>query len=199
MKKIFILFGILAGWFISNSAYAIEEINLDLTEEKTTEQNKDNLLFGQVQEKEVYSYSNYAEALQSVGASVDVVSRKDIERQGTPSLSELLSQQGSLFVQNTQGSLGSPSSVRLRGTDRVRMTIDGIRADRTSMTSPGIEPQFILADDLERIEVIRELFSNMYDNIEKYCKNSRETSLAITKLEEAQFWAIKGISRDEEI
>lgn len=49
----------------------------------------------------------------------------------------------------------------------------------------------------ERIQMIREMFSNVYDCIENQCKQSRETSLAITKLEEAQFWAIKGITREE--
>lgn len=48
-----------------------------------------------------------------------------------------------------------------------------------------------------KIQEIRENFSNMYDFIEKTCKNSRETSLVMTKLEEAQFWAIKGITREE--
>lgn len=49
-----------------------------------------------------------------------------------------------------------------------------------------------------RIEIIRSLFSDVYETIEDYCKPSRETSLAITKLEEAQFWAIKGITREKE-
>lgn len=48
------------------------------------------------------------------------------------------------------------------------------------------------------ISIIREAFSEMYDTIENNCKPSRETSLALTKLEEAQFWAIKGISREKE-
>ena len=48
----------------------------------------------------------------------------------------------------------------------------------------------------ERIQHIRETFSNVYDEIEKSCKPSRETSLVLTKLEEAQFWAIKGITRE---
>lgn len=47
-----------------------------------------------------------------------------------------------------------------------------------------------------KIQEIRENFSKMYDFIEQNCKSSRETSLAITKLEEAQFWAIKGITRE---
>lgn len=49
----------------------------------------------------------------------------------------------------------------------------------------------------QRILKIREIFSNIYDNIETICKPSRETSLVFTKLEEAQFWAIKGITREE--
>lgn len=48
----------------------------------------------------------------------------------------------------------------------------------------------------DRIDLIRSSFSNMYDVMDINCKNSRETSLAITKLEEAQFWAIKGITRE---
>ena len=48
----------------------------------------------------------------------------------------------------------------------------------------------------DKIEKIRNLFSEMYDLVDDICKPSRETSLVYTKLEEAQFWAIKGISRE---
>ena len=59
--------------------------------------------------------------------------------------------------------------------------------------------EFIETNDNQqyRIEQIRLMFSNMYNSIESNCTPSRETSLAITKLEEAQFWAIKGITREE--
>lgn len=48
-----------------------------------------------------------------------------------------------------------------------------------------------------RIQHIRDAFSTVYDEIDKTCKGSRETSLVYTKLEEAQFWAIKGITREK--
>ncbi len=48
----------------------------------------------------------------------------------------------------------------------------------------------------ERINKVRNLFSELYNEIEINCKPSRETSLVFTKLEEAQFWAIKGITRE---
>ena len=49
----------------------------------------------------------------------------------------------------------------------------------------------------DKIDLIRNSFSNMYDVIDINCKQSRETSLALTKLEETQFWAIKGITREK--
>lgn len=55
----------------------------------------------------------------------------------------------------------------------------------------------VTPEQQERIDLIRSSFSNMHDVIDINCKSSREISLALTKLEEAQFWAIKGISREE--
>ena len=49
----------------------------------------------------------------------------------------------------------------------------------------------------DKIDLIRSSFSNMYDVLDINCKGGRETSLAYTKLEEAQMWAIKGITREE--
>ena len=53
-------------------------------------------------------------------------------------------------------------------------------------------------EQLFRIDEIRSRFSDMYYTLEDLCDNCRETSLALTKLEEAQFWAVKGISREED-
>ena len=59
--------------------------------------------------------------------------------------------------------------------------------------------EFLETDDdqKDRINKIRNLFSAIYNEIEFLCKPSRETSLVFTKLEEAQFWAIKGITREK--
>ena len=48
----------------------------------------------------------------------------------------------------------------------------------------------------KRIEGVRKLFSEIYTFMDLKLKPSRETSLVYTKLEEAQFWAIKGITRE---
>ncbi|MCQ2788819.1 MAG: TonB-dependent receptor [bacterium] len=132
---------------ISLPAYSIqEEIKLD--ENSYT-------LFGNVKETEIYSMSNYAEDIKTAGANVDIITRKDIQKQNSPELIDILQQQGSINTVTTNGSDGATTSVRMRGTDRVRFTIDGVRADRPSLTSSGFEPQFYNSDDIERVEIIR--------------------------------------------
>ena len=113
-----------------------------------------NVLYGELKEKEVYALRNYAEDIETAGASVEVITLDDIESQGSPVISQLLNQAASLTVQ-MESSVGSPTTVRMRGTDRIRFTMDGIRMDRPSMTSPGMELQYLMSDDLERIEIIR--------------------------------------------
>ena len=61
--------------------------------------------------------------------------------------------------------------------------------DKAKFIEVNIEQQ-------KRIDEIRSIFSKIYEDINNICVSSRETSLAITKLEEAQFWVIKGISRE---
>lgn len=57
----------------------------------------------------------------------------------------------------------------------------------------------VTKEQQDKIDLIRSSFSNMYDVIDTNCKPSRETSLALTKLEEAQMWAIKGITREKRL
>lgn len=54
---------------------------------------------------------------------------------------------------------------------------------------------FVVLDEEQQDEMqnLIERFSEMYDYIEKELMNSREKELALTKLEEAQFWATKAI------
>jgi hypothetical protein len=48
-----------------------------------------------------------------------------------------------------------------------------------------------------RYETIRNLAKSYAEAIETLCPNSREKSLAMTKLEEAVFWANASIARNE--
>lgn len=55
----------------------------------------------------------------------------------------------------------------------------------------------VTEEQQNRMDIVRSSFSKMYDVIDINCKNNRETLLGIERLEEAQYWLIKGISREE--
>lgn len=48
------------------------------------------------------------------------------------------------------------------------------------------------------IKLIRFAFSEMYKCLDEVLKDNREASLAYTKMEEAQIWAIKSITREKQ-
>lgn len=52
-------------------------------------------------------------------------------------------------------------------------------------------------ENQEKISNTRNAFTNVTEFVLENIKDSREKSLAITKLEEACMWAIKGITREE--
>ena len=54
----------------------------------------------------------------------------------------------------------------------------------------------VTSEQRQRIDMVRNAFSKIYETIDIHCKDGRETFLAINRLEEAQMWAIKGISRE---
>lgn len=62
----------------------------------------------------------------------------------------------------------------------------------------NIKPHELKGVQLGVVERFRELYSDLLYFIEDNCKQSRETSLAITKLEESLMWLTKGISREED-
>lgn len=151
MKKVGIMAAALVMCMSLGTALAVEEVALDTSDESLS----NKLLYGNVNEKQTYYVSGYAEDIKSSGASVSVITRKDMDKQNNPNVVELLNQQMGVTVQQSNGSPGSPATVRMRGTDRVRVTMDGMNAIRPSATASTFEPQHILSDDLERIEVIR--------------------------------------------
>lgn len=54
------------------------------------------------------------------------------------------------------------------------------------------------SDQGNRYQVMRSIARNFAEEITRMCPNSREKSLALTKLEEAVMWANAAIARNEE-
>ncbi len=136
---------------MANCAYAIEDA-YDSSSDSDIDSAR---IFGGLKKNQINTLDNYIDSTTNSSIDIDKFTREDIEKQNTPSLGDILQQSAGVVVNTNNGSEGNVSKVRIRGTDRVKLTIDGIRADRTTGTSPGAEIQFLDTDDIEAIEVIK--------------------------------------------
>ena len=148
MKKILFLLGLLC----LSVAPAVA-----ITDSETIDyDNSNNVIFGQIKKKEIYSLNNYSTPAKTSGASVDIIDRDDIKGQNSPELSKLLNQTMGVTYGQGSGGYGQPSKLIIRGSDRVLFAVDGVRIDTIAGNSRTTELQnFVTSDDIERIEVIR--------------------------------------------
>lgn len=146
LKRVLILAGL---FLLSTQASVVLAQDSDLKKDSDSES---VVLFGNVNDKQIYSLDNIVESKRSASASIDVITLDDIKSQNSPMLSDLFNQLPGVTIQRS-GSDGDVTSFRIRGSDRVRVLVDGMRAD-----SP-IDNKFYLnnylSDDFERIEVIK--------------------------------------------
>ena len=111
---------------------------------------------GFVLDEIVFSATRLPAARDSVGASVSVVTRAEIEAAGDQQLSSVLARLPGVSV-DQQGPMGSLTSLRMRGasTGYVAVFIDGIRVDDPTATSVGFDFGALGTADIGRIEVLR--------------------------------------------
>ena len=97
----------------------------------------------------------------AVPASVDVVSRKTIERQNPQNLAEVLDNVQGVFIKD-YGGIGGTKTISLRGssTEQVLVLLDGQRLNNAQ--SGQVDFSTISAEGIERIEVVRGGNSALY-------------------------------------
>ena len=111
---------------------------------------------GFVLDEIVFSATRLPAARDSVGASVSVVTRAEIEAAGDQQLSSVLARLPGVSV-DQQGPVGSLTNLRMRGasTGYVAVFVDGIRVDDPTSTSVSFDFGALTTADIGRIEVLR--------------------------------------------
>lgn len=100
--------------------------------------------------------SGVAQRADTVGRSVTIIDRAEIEQRQTVALSDLLATTPGLTVVRN-GGLGTSTAVSIRGaqSDQTLVLIDGIRVNDPSATGGAYNFASLLAGSVERVEVLR--------------------------------------------
>ena len=103
--------------------------------------------------------------IESIPASIDVVSKEDIENYPSTNLDNLLQSVANVYVNRSWGIFSKNSSVTMRGmdgTNRVLVLYNGVPLNKTS--GGGINWYAIQPETVEKIEVVKGSNSALYGN-----------------------------------
>ncbi|MGL1834118.1 TonB-dependent receptor domain-containing protein [Rhodocyclaceae bacterium SMB388] len=121
----------------------------------------DGLRDGAVMPATVVTATRQAQRVDEVLASVDVITREDIERSSGRTLTELLGTRPGIQI-STNGGAGANTSVFIRGANanQTLLLIDGMRIGSATNGAPSLET--IPLALIERIEILRGPASALY-------------------------------------
>ena len=102
--------------------------------------------------------------LNNVGRSITVISRDDIQKSGTLTVTELLNRQEGFYIVGARQNHGSISNISTRGTNNSHtvVMIDGIPLSDPSSTDNSLDLSELSLANIEKIEIVRGSHSTLY-------------------------------------
>ena len=112
----------------------------------------------------VVSATKYPTKTSTTGKVVVVINRQDIERAGSRDLSQLINDQGGLYINGANSNPGKDKSIYLRGArvEHTLITIDGVPVYDATGIGSNFDIRQIPIESVERIEVLKGSQSTLY-------------------------------------
>ncbi|MDK3017587.1 TonB-dependent receptor plug domain-containing protein [Pseudodonghicola flavimaris] len=109
------------------------------------------------------SKSGTATPLDRTGASVEVITREELEKAGETSVADYLTRDPGVTVANN-GPMGTTSTMRIRGLDGkyIKVLVDGIDVTDPSSTQTQFNWTGLTTNNIERIEILKGSSSALY-------------------------------------
>jgi vitamin B12 transporter len=119
---------------------------------------------GQSLNEVVVTANKYPNKTSLTGKVVTIINRQDIERAGSRDLSQLLTEQGGIYINGSNSNLGKDKSVYVRGgrVEHTLITIDGVPVYDASGIGSNFDIRNISIDQVERVEILKGSQSTLY-------------------------------------
>ncbi len=98
------------------------------------------------------------------GKVVQVISRQDIDRAGSRDLSQVINEQGGIYINGANSNIGKDKSIFIRGAkvDHSLIVIDGVPVYDASGIGSNFDIRNIPIDIVERVEILKGSQSTLY-------------------------------------
>lgn len=119
---------------------------------------------GQTLNEVVITANKYPNKTSLTGKVVTTINRQDIERAGSRDLSQLLSEQGGIYINGANSNAAKDKSIYVRGgrVEHTLITIDGVPVYDASGIGSNFDIRQISIDQVERVEILKGSQSTLY-------------------------------------
>ena len=100
----------------------------------------------------------------TTGKVITVISKEQIEQSSGKTVAEVLNEQAGVVVSGSNGALGTPQTIFMRGADqgRVLILLDGIPVNDPSQINSDFDLNLFSINDVEKIEICKGAQSTLY-------------------------------------